>query len=93
MSEQEKPLPEQLDEVINHLESEEDIKLENHAHKDPEGLGDTLERVFSRFGITEEWISKAMGIGGCGCSKRKKFLNQIFPYRKNSKKHNQTEGQ
>jgi len=92
MSEQQdKPLPQQLDEVIQHLEVEEDVKLENHKHKDPEGLGDTLERVFSKFGITEQWISAAMGIGGCGCSKRKNFLNQIFPYRKQSKDHNKTE--
>lgn len=89
--EQKKPLPQQLDEVIAHLENEEDVRLENHVHKDPEGLGDTLEKVFSKFGITESWISDAMGIGGCGCSKRKKFLNQIFPYRKKSKEHNKVE--
>lgn len=84
---EEKPLPQKLDEVISYLEQEEDVKLENHTHKDPEGLGDSLYRVFSKFGITEEWIGEAMGIGGCGCSKRRKFLNQIFPYRKNSKEH------
>ncbi len=70
-----------LDEVVKHLEEVEDIKLENFQHKDPEGLGDTLERVFAKFGITEDFISKAAGIGGCGCQKRKKFLNTIFPYR------------
>jgi len=72
-----------IDEAVNHLESVEDVKLENYRHKDPEGLGDTLERVFSMFGITESVIEKAIGLGGCGCQKRKKFLNQIFPYRKN----------
>lgn len=69
-----------IDEVISYLENEEDIKLTNYKHKDSEGLGDTLEKVFAKFGITEELISKAGG--GCGCNKRKKFLNQIFPYRK-----------
>lgn len=73
---------EKIDEVIKHLESEEDVNLTNFKHKDPEGLGDTLERTFAKFGITEEVITKALGIGGCGCQKRKKFLNQIFPYRK-----------
>jgi hypothetical protein len=71
-----------LDDVINELEKNEDVKIENYRHKESEGLGDSLEKVFNKFGINEEFIGKAMGIGGCGCSKRKKFLNQIFPYRK-----------
>jgi hypothetical protein len=75
-------IKQQIDDVVKHLEEVEDIKLENFAKKDPEGLGDTLERVFAKFGITEETIQKAAGIGGCGCQKRKKFLNKIFPYRK-----------
>jgi len=71
-----------LDEAIDNLEKEEDVNLKNYNAKDPEGLGDSLERVFSKFGINEEFIGKAMGIGGCGCQKRKRFLNKIFPYRK-----------
>lgn len=71
-----------LTEVVDHLEKEEDLKLTNYKHKDPEGVGDTLEKVFNKFGIDEEFIEKASGIGGCGCQKVKKFLNQIFPYRK-----------
>jgi hypothetical protein len=72
---------EQLEEIVNHLENEEDIRLENFKHKDPRGVGDTLEKVFSKFGVTEKTIEKFSGIGGCGCQKVKKFLNQIFPYR------------
>jgi len=71
-----------LDDAIKDLEDNEDVKLENYKHKESEGLGDSLEKVFNKFGINEEFIGKAMGIGGCGCQKRKKFLNQIFPYRK-----------
>ncbi|NVM35949.1 MAG: hypothetical protein HWN81_10155 [Candidatus Lokiarchaeota archaeon] len=71
-----------LDEAIDSLEKEEDVNLKNYNAQDPEGLGDSLERVFKKFGINEEFIGKAMGIGGCGCQKRKKFLNKIFPYRK-----------
>ena len=78
---------EKLDEIIDHLENEEDVRLENHNYKEPEGLGDSVEKVFRKLGITEEWLSEAMGISGCGCAKRKKFLNVIFPYRKNSKDH------
>ena len=72
---------EKIDEAIEHLEKEEDINMTNFRHKDPVGLGDTLERVFSSFGITEELVSQALGGRGCGCSKRKQFLNKVFPYR------------
>jgi hypothetical protein len=71
-----------LQEVVDYLEKEEDVKLENFKHKDPEGVGDSLERAFAKFGVTEETVEKFSGIGGCGCQKVKKFLNQIFPYRK-----------
>jgi hypothetical protein len=78
-----------LNEVITHLEKEENITLSNHAKQDPQGLGDTLEKVFTKFGITEEFIKKSFGLKGCGCQKRKQFLNKIFPYRKSSKKYGQ----
>jgi transcriptional regulator NrdR family protein len=47
-----------------------------------EGLGDTIEKVLSKFGISEEKISKIIGGSGCGCSKRKKWFNKIFGYKK-----------
>lgn len=71
----------QLDHVISEIEKE-GITLDNYIEQDPKGVGDTLERVFKKFGVDESFIAKAMGIGGCGCQKRKKFLNRIFPYRK-----------
>ena len=45
-----------------------------------EGLGTVLAKVFSKFGITEEKMEEWSGMGGCGCSKRKKFLNKILPF-------------
>jgi hypothetical protein len=36
--------------------------------------------------VTEEKMEQFMGIGGCGCKKAKKFVNQIFPYRKKDEK-------
>ena len=78
-------LEKQIDDAIKYLEEEEDIHLHNYQQKDPEGLGDTVERVLQRFGITEESIKKAFGLSGCGCQKRKQFLNRIFPYRKKTK--------
>jgi len=88
MSEVEK----QLDDVISHLEKEENITLENHATHEPEGVGDTLHNVFSKFGITEERISEFFGLTqGCGCNKRRQFLNRIFPYRKRSSRQNRVD--
>lgn len=43
------------------------------------GLGDTVAKVLSSFGITKEVISKISG-GSCKCDKRKAWLNTIFPY-------------
>ena len=70
----------QLDEVVKKVE-EAGVTVDNYTEKQ-EGLGDLLGNVFSRLGITEEAVEKWAGIGGCGCDKRKKFLNKILPFRK-----------
>ena len=80
----EKSTAEKVDEIVEYLEKEEDIRLDNFHTKDSEGLGDTLQKVFSQFGLTEENIQQALGIRSCGCNKRRQFLNRIFPYRKRS---------
>lgn len=49
--------------------------------KPSEGLGDTIEKTLSKFGITSEKIEKILGGRGCGCSERKKWFNKIFKYR------------
>jgi len=77
-------LQKKVDEVVAHLEKEEDIRLDNFQNKDSTGLGDTLQKVFAKFGLTEENIQKASGMRWCGCHKRRQFLNRIFPYRQKS---------
>tara|TARA_R100001377_G_scaffold31597_1_gene17253 strand:- start:7971 stop:8465 length:495 start_codon:yes stop_codon:yes gene_type:complete len=48
-----------------------------------EGLGDSISKVLSSFGITEERFSKLLNrTGGCGCDGRKAFLNKLVPYKK-----------
>ena len=44
------------------------------------GLGDTIERVLGKLGVSGSRFERLFGIGGCGCDKRKQFLNKIFPY-------------
>ena len=71
---------EKLDKVVNELEKQ-GITLDNYK-ENKEGLGDVISNVFSKFGISEATVEKWSGIGGCGCQKRKKFLNKIIPFRK-----------
>ena len=70
----------ELDEAIDKIE-EKGITLENYEEK-REGLGDLVSDTLSKLGFTEENIEKWSGIRGCGCEKRKKFLNKIMPFRK-----------
>jgi hypothetical protein len=50
-----------------------------------EGLGDTIEKVLSKFGITDEKISRILDMSGCGCSERKSWFNKIFSYKNKAK--------
>ena len=69
-----------LDQVVSELEKE-GVNLNNYQEQS-EGLGDIIGNIFSKLGVTEETVGKWSGIGGCGCQKRKKFLNKIIPFRK-----------
>jgi len=49
------------------------------------GFGDTVEKFTKATGIkqlTEYTFNKVGKPGGCGCNKRKAWLNQMFPYKK-----------
>lgn len=65
------------DSAISELKKQ-GIEIDNIS----EGLGDTIEKVLNKFGITQEKIEKITGAKGCGCSERKKWFNKIFSYNK-----------
>jgi len=44
------------------------------------GLGDTVEKILLRLGVSKDRVGAIMGIKECGCDNRKEFLNRIFPY-------------
>ena len=48
------------------------------------GLGDTIEKFTKYTGIKSlaQMTAKAVGKSDCGCNKRKKTLNKMFPYKK-----------
>lgn len=50
------------------------------------GLGDMVESLLQKVGVNDSMMGKITGglsSGGCGCSKRKSFLNKILPFMKN----------
>jgi hypothetical protein len=48
------------------------------------GLGDTIAKITNATGLDKvaDVVAKAAGAEDCGCNKRRKTLNEIFPYAK-----------
>tara|TARA_R110000824_G_scaffold121726_1_gene278037 strand:- start:386 stop:607 length:222 start_codon:yes stop_codon:yes gene_type:complete len=53
--------------------------IEQNKEELKRGLGDTIEEVFKKTGIS--YIAKKALGDDCGCNKRKKKLNKMFPYK------------
>ena len=47
-----------------------------------QGLGDTIAKVTTFFGIDKvaDAVAKLAGAEGCGCNERREMLNELFPY-------------
>ena len=75
-------LTKSADSAIQELKTE-GIDLNQEAKS--EGLGDTIQKVLSKFGITSEKVERIAGMKGCGCSERKQWFNKIFSYNKEGK--------
>ena len=72
----------EMDTVIKDLEAK-GIKFDT-KEEDMTGLGDVVEATLQKFGITEERFRAWFGLEECNCSKRKKFLNNLFSWKKKS---------
>jgi hypothetical protein len=70
----------QVNKAIKELKKE-GIDLDGEGMEVSKGLGDTVSKVLSRFGITTEMMKKVSGLHDCGCDKRKEWLNKIFGYK------------
>ena len=70
------------DKVMNEFRQEGVDEYVSHAAEAKGGLGDTIEKVLGKIGITSERVERIFNVDseGCGCGKGKKFLNQLFPY-------------
>lgn len=49
-----------------------------------EGLGDTIAKITEKLGIDKlvQEVTEAVGKEDCGCNKRRRRLNELFPYKK-----------
>jgi hypothetical protein len=70
----------EMDPVIEELKR----KGIKHNSKETEivGLGDLLEETLRKVGITEERFKQWFDLKECNCTERKKFLNNLFSWRK-----------
>ena len=68
----------EMDTVIKALE-EQGVEADK---TDMTGLGDVVESTLKRFGITEESFKSWFNLQECNCTKRKKFLNGVFSWKK-----------
>jgi hypothetical protein len=52
--------------------------------EESKGLGDTIAKITAATGIDKlvEEVANAMGKGDCGCNKRRRRLNDLFPYKR-----------
>ena len=52
------------------------------------GLGDSIAKVthFFRLDKVADAVARIAGAEGCGCSERREYLNQLFPYKRTVRK-------
>jgi hypothetical protein len=76
-------IKQEMDQVIQELESK-GIKANSHVNNnDMTGLGDLVESALQSVGITEERFKEWFNLRECNCSKRKAWLNNLFSWKKN----------
>lgn len=75
-------------EMNNVIKELENLGIKNTSHidnTDIKGLGDVVEEVLNKFGITQERFKQWFNLKECNCSKRKAWLNSLFSWKVNQK--------
>ena len=54
----------------------------NTTEEEMTGLGDLVESTLQKFGITEERFKQWFNLKECNCTRRKKWLNNLFSWKK-----------
>lgn len=65
------------------METENNNQVEESV-VDSKGLGDTIAKLTAATGIDKlvEEVAHVMGKEDCGCNKRRRRLNDLFPYKR-----------
>lgn len=79
MTIEEREIRNTLDRVIKELEKG---GIKHNDDYDVVGIGDVVESVLNRLGITQESFKAFFNLNECNCTERKKFLNGLFYWRK-----------
>lgn len=75
-----KEIQKEMDAVIQELKSQ---GVTYHTKENEVvGLGDVVEATLTKFGITQERFKQWFGLKECNCTERKKFLNNLFSWKK-----------
>ncbi|NBT49607.1 MAG: hypothetical protein EBT07_17700 [Actinobacteria bacterium] len=69
----------ELDKVIDDLEKK---GITSDIDKQTRGLGDVVESVLTKFGITEQRYKEWFSLEECNCTRRKEWLNNFFSWQK-----------
>lgn len=72
-------IKDEMDQVINELEKR---GVRYNQRDDMTGLGDVVESVLTSMGITQERFKEWFSLKECNCTKRKKWLNNLFSWKK-----------
>lgn len=74
------PVLEELKKRGLNYNSNQFLETVNATEEQMRGLGDVVEDVLTKFGITQERFKKWMGLKECNCTERKKWLNNLFSW-------------
>lgn len=78
-----KEIKKQIDNVIIDLEQKGIGSKTSLEEIERVGLGDFIELTLEKFGVTQERFKEWFNLKECDCTKRKKYLNNIFSWVKN----------
>ena len=74
----------EINQVIQELEKR-GVNINSHVTNDTKGLGDVVEQVLEKFGVTQDNFKKWFNLKECNCTKRKKWLNGLFSWKVKNK--------
>lgn len=83
MSEENKQIIKEMEPVITDLLNQGVTPHSHTSDDDMTGLGDVVEATLTKFGITQERFKEWFNLKECNCTKRKKWLNNLFSWKKN----------